>query len=182
MEPKFHKETKREAANYTKNYARFCLKLQCMEYTPNEPFEKMNWLPTNQKFKQCVVSTVLTLVQNKCPAYMNKVYRPAENIRVNTRNNYLKLPHSFRETTTEQNGLSYIGPAIWNRIPEIFMKTKNLNTFKHKMKHHYLNDLSNPNFSNIGGFDYVLAIIRIIFLFIKQIFLHLFFFFLLHSH
>ena len=31
--------------------------------------------------------------QNKCPTYMNKVFRPAENIRINTRNSYLKLKH-----------------------------------------------------------------------------------------
>ena len=79
-----------------KTYVRFCSKLQCMEHTRNEHFEKMNWLQINQKFKECVISTVFTLVQNKCPAYMNEVYRPAENIRVNTRNSYLKLPHSFR--------------------------------------------------------------------------------------
>ena len=71
--------------------------------------------------------------------------------------------------------LVFIGPAIWNRIPEILKKTKNLNTLKHKMKHYYLNDLSNPNLWNIGGFDCVLAIIKNIFLFIKQIFLHRFF-------
>ena len=41
--------------------------------------------------------------------------------------------------------MSYIGPAIWNRIQEILKKTKNLNTFKHKMKQYYLNDLFNPN-------------------------------------
>ena len=44
-----------------------------------------------------------------------------------------------------------------------FEKTKNLNTFKHKMKHYYLNDLPNLNIWNIGGFDYALAIIKIIF-------------------
>ena len=45
---------------------------------------------------------------------------------------------------------------------------------KHKMKHYYLNDLSNPNLWNVGRFDYALAIIKNIFLFVKQIFLHLF--------
>ena len=76
---------------------------------------------------------------------MNEVFRLAQNITINTRNSYLMLSHTFRKTSTEQNGLSYIGPAIWNRIPEILKKTKNLNTFKHKMKDNYLNDLSNPN-------------------------------------
>ena len=66
---------------------------------------------------------------------MNEVFRLAENIRRNMRNSYFKLSHPFRETSTGQNGLSYIGPAIWNRIPEMLKKTKNLNTFKHKMKY-----------------------------------------------
>ena len=39
------------------------------------------------------------------------------------------------------------------------------------MKHYYLNDLSNPNLWNVGRFDYALAIIKNIFLFVKQIFL-----------
>ena len=55
---------------------------------------------------------------------MNKVLRPAENIRINLRNSYLKSNHLFRKTSTEQNSLSYIGPAIWNRILEILKKTK----------------------------------------------------------
>ena len=76
---------------------------------------------------------------------MNEAFRSAENIRISTRNSYLKLSHHFRKTSTGQNGLSYLGPAIWNRIPEILKKTKNVNTFKHKMKHYYASDLSHPN-------------------------------------
>ena len=66
---------------------------------------------------------------------MNEVFRPAENIRINTSNSFLKLNRLFQKTSTGQKGLSYIRPAIWKRIPEILKKTKNLNTFKHKMKH-----------------------------------------------
>ena len=50
-----------------------------------------------------------------------------------------------------------------------------MNTLKHKMKHCYLNDLSNPNLWDLSRFDYDLAIIKNIFLFVKQIFLHHFF-------
>ena len=78
---------------------------------------------------------------------MNEVFKLAENIRINS--SYLKK--------TRQSSLSYIGPAIWNRILEILKKTKNLNSFKHKMRNYYLNDLFNPNLWNIGGFDYALA-------------------------
>ena len=66
-------------------------------------------------------------------------------MRINTRNSFLKLNHPLQKASTGQKGLSCIGPAIWNRIPEIIKKTRNLNTFKHKTKRYYLNDLSNPN-------------------------------------
>ena len=124
---------------------RFCLKLQSREHISNEHFHKLNWLPINQRFQQCVTSTVFKFVQNKCPAYMNEVFRSAENMRINTRNTSLKLNHPFRKTSTGQKGLSYIGHAIRNIIPEIIKKTRNLNTFQHKMKHYYLNDLSYRN-------------------------------------
>ena len=75
-----------------------------------------------------------------------EVFRPAENMRMKTRNSFLKLNHPFQKTSTRQKDLPYIGPAIWKRIPEIIRKTRNLNTFKHKMKQYYLNDLSNQNF------------------------------------
>ena len=63
----------------------------------------------------------------------------------NTGNSYLKLNHSFRKTNAEKNSLPCIGPDIWNRSLQTFKKMKSLNTFKHKMKHYYLNNLSNPN-------------------------------------
>ena len=154
---------------------RFCLKLQCREDVSNEHIQKLKWQPINHRFKQCIASTVFKFVQNKCPAYMNEVFRLVENIRINTRNSYLKLSHPFqKKNSTGQNDFLYInGPAIWNWISEILEKTKNLNSFKRKMKHYYLNDISNSNLWNIGGFFYVLAIIRNVFRFIGQIYLHL---------
>ena len=89
---------------------------------------KLNWLAINQRFKQWVPSIVFRFVQNKCPAYMNEVFRPVENIRINTRNSYLKFNHPFRKTSTRKNELFYTGPAIWNRIPNF--EEKKINTFK----------------------------------------------------
>ena len=76
---------------------RFCLKLQSRKHISNEHFHKLNWLPINQRFQQCVTSTVFKFVQNKCPAYMNEVFRPAENMRINTRNSFLKLNILFEK-------------------------------------------------------------------------------------
>ena len=51
---------------------RFCLKLQSSEHISNEHFHKLNWLPINQRFQQCVTSTIFRFVQNKYPAYMTE--------------------------------------------------------------------------------------------------------------
>ena len=51
----------------TQKCIRFCLKLQ-REHISNEHFHKLNWLPINQRFQQCVTSTVFKFVKNKCAA------------------------------------------------------------------------------------------------------------------
>ena len=99
----------------------------------------------------------------------------AENMRIKARNSFLKLNHSFRKTSTRPKGLSYFGPAIWDRIREIIKKTRNLNTFKHMMKHYYLNDLSNPNLWMWVDLIMLWLSKTIFFFFIKKIFLHTFF-------
>ena len=89
-------EKLRDKLQVTQNKCiRFCLELQCRVLISNEHFQKLNWLPINQRFKQCATSTIFKFVQNKCSAYMNEVFRLPENIRINTRNSYLKLSHPF---------------------------------------------------------------------------------------
>ena len=87
---------------------RFCLKLQCREDVSNEHIQKLKWQPINHRFKQCIASTVFKFVQNKCPAYMNEVFRLVENIRINTRNSYLKLSHPFQKKTVLDKTTFYI--------------------------------------------------------------------------
>ena len=84
---------------------RFCLQLQSRRHIYNEHFHKLNWLSINQRFQQYVTSTVFKFVQNKCPAYISEVFRPAENMRINTRNSFLMLNHPFHKTTTGQKFL-----------------------------------------------------------------------------
>ena len=108
---------------------------------------------------------------------MNEVFRPAENIRINTRNSCLKLSHPFRKTSTRQNGLSYTGPAIWNRIPEILKKIKIWILLNIRWNTTIWMISLIQIYEILVDLIMFLAIIKNIFLFIKQIFLHLCFFF-----
>ena len=62
------------------------------------------------------------------------------------RNSYHKLQQPFRKTNTGQYTLSFIGLALWNKVPKKVKRTTNLNTFKHNLKKHYLKELGQVNF------------------------------------
>ena len=50
------------------------------------------------------------------PHYLNEVFMKASTSSL--RNNYQKLQQIFRKTNTVQNALSFIDPALWNKVPE----------------------------------------------------------------
>ena len=62
------------------------------------------------------------------------------------RNSYQKLQQPFRKTNTGQNALSFIGLALWNKVPEEIKRITNLNAFKHNLKKHYLKEFGKSNF------------------------------------
>ena len=74
---------------------RFSMKLRSREHISNENFHKLNWLPINQRSQQCITSNVFAFVLNKCPVYINEVFRPNKNMSINKRNSFLKLNHPF---------------------------------------------------------------------------------------
>ena len=75
------------------------------------------------------------------PSYLNEVVELASLNNLRTRNRYLKLICPFRKTNMGQNALSFIGPSIWNKTPEVLKKTNSINTFKHNLKKDYLTQL-----------------------------------------
>ena len=62
------------------------------------------------------------------------------------RNTYQILQQPFCKTNTGQNAISFIGPALWNKVPEEIKRTTNLNAFKHNHKKRYLKELGKANF------------------------------------
>ena len=61
------------------------------------------------------------------------------------RNSYQTLQQPFRKTNTGQNALSFIGPTLWNKVPEEVKRTINLNAFKDNLKKYCLKDLVKVN-------------------------------------
>ena len=77
------------------------------------------------------------------PPYMNDVFKPAGQPITTTRASLLKLNQPLRRTNHGQNNISYVGPIIWNNLPNSLKTTGNLNTYKHRVKEHFFHRIRN---------------------------------------
>ena len=82
---------------------------------------------------------------------MSEVYVPIELNNYNTRSSYQKLKQPLRKTNTGQKALSYIGPSLWKKLPEILKQSPN--AFKHSLK-------KNTIFQNLFKTLYLSLILR----------------------
>ena len=85
---------------------------------------------------------VFKYFDNQCPHYLNEAFMKARESSSSLRNIYQKLHQCLCKPNTDQNALSFIGPGLWNEIPEEIKKATNLNTFKDNPKKHYLKVVS----------------------------------------
>ena len=119
---------------------RFCLNLNNRAHVGIKEFKDINWLPTKERFEQCTATNVFKFFNNSAPSYMSEMFSPVGQGRITRRSkNKLNLP--FRKTNMGQNGLSYIGPKIWNSLQSDLKSSNNVNSFKHKIKDKFFNDL-----------------------------------------
>ena len=54
-------------------------------------FEKINWLPINDQFEQCISSMTCTYFNKLTPLYINAVFKPAGQNTTATRTSLFKL-------------------------------------------------------------------------------------------
>ena len=85
----------------------------------------------------------LKFFDNRSPAYMNGVFKPAGHPITNTRASFLKLIQPLRNSNYGHKTLSYLAPNIWNSQPVSLKATEGLSTYKHKIKKHFLNRMKN---------------------------------------
>ena len=120
---------------------RFCLQLGNTTHISGKEFKDINWLTVQDRFHQSISSSVFKFFENKCPSYMKDIYAPSLLTRYNTRNSHNKLIQPFRKTNIGQNSISYIGPSVWNILPDNLKMSNTLNTFKHNLKRYYLDKI-----------------------------------------
>ena len=128
-----------------------------MYHISEAEFRLINWLPSSKRVRQCINTITYNFVNNTCPYYLNKIFAFAPNCRIGTRINFFKLKNPFRKRNMGQKTITYIGPFIWNSLPDSTKKANNLNTFKHNVKKHYLTWITHNVFmwTCVSVFTYV---------------------------
>ena len=131
-------------------------------------FKEINWLNINDRFSQCVLSSIYKFFNSESPEYFNEIYFPAEPSNINTRSSFQRLKQPLRKSNKGLNSASYSGPLLWNKLPIEIKRSGSTNSFKQCKKL-----LSNKNgtyrFVNIfliSGDDniYILIVLLQIFL------------------
>ena len=133
------KYKKKKNADFTKQvYTCFCLQLDNIQRIRTEHFDKISWLPIDQRFKQCLSTSAFKFFCEMCPQYVNEIYRTTNQNNTVTRNSSLKLFQPLRTKALSQKCLSYLGSFIQNSLPDDFKLSNNVNTFKLKVKKTFL--------------------------------------------
>ena len=99
----------------------FCLKLEKRHISTQE-FESINWLPVYKRVHQCINAIA-------CKFVNNEVYEYVPQCKIESRGNFAKLKAPFRKTNMGQKGLSYIGPHLWNNLPQSMKKNHHFEYF-----------------------------------------------------
>ena len=141
--PNLNKRLKSKLQILQNKCIRFCLNLNSRAHIGQKEFEKINWLPINDRFKQVISSMSFKFCNNTSPPYLNDVFKPAGQPNATTRVSLLKLNQPLRRTNHGQNNISYIALIIWNNLPNSLKTTDNLNTYKHRVTEHFFHRIRN---------------------------------------
>ena len=105
-------------------------------------FEKINWLPIQDRVNQCTLSCIYKFHAENAPDYMNEVFSHAECIGIPTRYSHQKLKLPKRKTNQGLRALSYTGPSLWNNLDNSVKTSVSLNAFKHNLKNHFFRKMN----------------------------------------
>ena len=121
---------------------RFCLNLDNRAHIGVNEFKTIKWLPTNERFKQCVCVNAYKFFHSRSPIYMSDIFHKCDYNHYTRRATH-RLKQPFKNTNIGQKSLSFIGPRLWNNLNSNLKLAKSANVFKHDIKNEYFKDLVN---------------------------------------
>ena len=120
------------------NCVRFCLQLEKKTWIGVAEFKEINWLNINDRFSQCVLSSIYKFFNSESPECFNEIHCPAEPSKINTWSSFQRLKQPLRKLNKCLNSALYSGPSLWNKLPIEFKRSESTSSFKHDVKNHYI--------------------------------------------
>ena len=139
--PNINKNLKTRLQAAQNKCIRFCLKLDDRSRLKSKEFERINWLPVQERISQCAVCNVHKFFSKHSPDYFEELFFPTEETTIRTRSSFQKLKIPRRKTNIGLKSLSYTGPSLWNNLNENLKRSSSINDFKHKIKEFYFEEL-----------------------------------------
>ena len=115
--PSLNKKFKTKLQTFQNKCIRFCLQLDNRAHVGIAEFEKINWLPVDYRFRQCLAANASKFYNERCPLYMKNIFEKFCISQTSTRNSNKKLSQPFRRSSYGQNCISYLTPTIRNNAP-----------------------------------------------------------------
>ena len=138
--PMLNKRLSKKVQSAQNKCIRFYLNLRNTAHVGATEFKAINWLPTKDRFDQHTCVNIMKFFKGTTPAYADEIFQPIDQNRV-TRRSKFKLNLPFCKSNTGQKCLSYFGPKIWNSLPSDLKSTNNINSFKHKIKDNFFQNI-----------------------------------------
>ena len=101
--PTLTKKLKTKLQTLQNKCARFCLQLDNRAHVGITEFKKINCLPVDYRFRQCIAGNVFKFFDDQCPLYMKDVFDKSCMSQASTRNSTMKLSQPLRRTSYGQN-------------------------------------------------------------------------------
>ena len=139
--PNINKKLKTRLQAAQNKCIRFCLKLDDRFRLKSKEFERINWLPVQERISQCAVCNVYKFFSKHSPDYFEELFFPTKETAIGTRSSFQKLKIPRRKTNIGLKSLSYTGPSLWNNLNENIKRSSSINDFKHKIKEFYFEEL-----------------------------------------
>ena len=96
--PNINKKLKTRLQAAQNKCIRFCLKLNDRFRLKSKEFERINWLPVQERISQCAVCNVYKFFSKHSPDYFEELFFPTEETAIRTRSSFQKLKIPRRKT------------------------------------------------------------------------------------
>ena len=143
--PSLRKDLQKRLQVSQNNCVRFCLQLEKKTGIWAVEFKEISWLNINDRFSQCILSSIFKFFNSECPECFNEIYFPAEPSKINTRSSFQRLKQPLRKSNKGLNSASYSGPSLWSKLPIEIKRSGSTNSFKHNVKNHFLTKMEHTS-------------------------------------